>query len=230
MHDLLDIERRDVTGLPPAFRPESRQRPIYLASGPTLSFTKRAIDIAVAGLGLLFFLPALIAIAIAVRLDSSGPVFYRQTRTGLGGKTFRILKFRSMRVCESGDAVQQARADDPRVTRIGRFLRASSLDELPQLINVLRGEMSLVGPRPHALKHDEYYGARIEGYWQRFGTRPGITGLAQVEGLRGETRTVEDMARRIDSDLAYLREWNLGRDIAILIRTVGVVLRGDNAF
>jgi putative colanic acid biosysnthesis UDP-glucose lipid carrier transferase len=207
-----------------------RTRVLGKTSAPARSWAKRAFDVAASVVGLIFLAPAFVAIAIAIKLDSKGPVFYSQRRSGLGGQPFHILKFRSMKVCERGAAIRQAKANDPRITRIGRFLRMTSIDELPQLINVLRGDMSIVGPRPHALVHDEYYGARIESYWQRFATRPGITGLAQVNGLRGETRTIDDMAKRVDQDLRYLRGWHIGQDLTILMRTVAIVMSCKNAY
>ena len=170
-------------------------------------------------------------IALAVRLSSPGPIFFRQERCGLDGKPFSVFKFRSMSVLEAGDQpdLQQATRNDPRVTPVGAFLRRWSLDELPQLFNVIRGEMSLVGPRPHALVHNDYYRQHVAGYMQRHAFKPGITGLAQVEGWRGETAELESMARRIDADLRYQRNWSLQLDIKILIRTL-LHLRSPNAY
>jgi lipopolysaccharide/colanic/teichoic acid biosynthesis glycosyltransferase len=184
------------------------------------SWAKRALDITGAGVGLLFLSAFFIAIAVMIRLESPGPALFCQRRTGYRGKEFKIYKFRSMRVAEDGEVIKQASRGDDRITRLGAFLRQSSIDELPQLINVLKGDMSLVGPRPHAIAHDRYYGAAIAEYDARFLVRPGITGLAQVLGHRGATPDVESMARRIDKDLEYIRRWSLKLDILILWRTV----------
>lgn len=191
---------------------------------------KRLLDVVGAGALLLVLLPFLLLIALAVVLDTRGPVFFRQTRTGLNGKPFQIYKFRSMRVLEDGPQIVQATKNDDRITRVGGFLRRSSLDELPQLLNVLRGDMSLVGPRPHALAHDRYYGDLIPEYHRRFRTRPGITGLSQVSNLRGETRTVEQMRRRIETDNRYIDGWSIRSDVVILIRTAVLVWRDEQAY
>lgn len=193
---------------------------------------KAAVDIVLAALGLVALAPLFIVIAIAIRIDSRGSVFFRQTRTGLNNRPFRIYKFRTMRPHESVDGtVAQATRDDVRITRVGRFLRRTSLDELPQLLNVVRGEMSLVGPRPHALEHDRLYSREIPNYVYRFGVRPGLTGLAQVSGSRGETPTVADMERRIDLDLQYIQSRNLALDIKIIIMTLYLeVKRKSNAY
>lgn len=191
--------------------------------GPGASSVKRVFDV-IAALGLLVFLaPSFLAIMTAIKLDTPGPVFFRQRRTGMNGVPFRVYKFRSMTVAEDGDTVKQATKNDQRVTRVGWFLRRSSLDELPQLLNVIQGQMSLVGPRPHALAHDEYYGAQIPTYEQRFRTRPGITGLSQVKGLRGETETVGDMEQRIRFDNIYIENWSMLSDLKILMMTAVVV-------
>lgn len=181
---------------------------------------KRLLDIVGAAVGLLILTPLFLLVCIAIRMEGPGGALFRQQRTGYRGQKFTIHKFRTMRVVEDGDDVVQAVKGDDRITVVGRFLRRSSVDELPQLINVLRGEMSLVGPRPHAVAHDDYYGRRVPGYDNRFLAKPGITGLAQVSGLRGETRDVADMAARIDKDLDYIREWSLWLDIQILARTL----------
>jgi putative colanic acid biosynthesis UDP-glucose lipid carrier transferase len=185
---------------------------------------KRAMDIVIAGLGLLALSPLLLLVAAAVKLTSRGPVLFRQRRYGLDGEEIVVYKFRSMKVCEDGEVVAQARKDDPRVTRVGAFLRKTSIDELPQLLNVIQGKMSLVGPRPHAIAHNELYRKLINGYMIRHKVRPGITGLAQVNGLRGETETLEKMSERVRYDLEYLRHWSPWMDIKILFRTLGVVL------
>ncbi len=178
------------------------------------------MDVTVAGLGLLALAPLFLLLALMIRLDSSGPVLFCQTRKGLNGRAFRIYKFRTMRVLEDGAVVRQATRGDARVTRVGRILRATSIDELPQLLNVLLGEMSLVGPRPHALAHDEYYSREIAAYDHRFRVKPGITGWAQVNGARGETPTVDHMRRRIELDLWYVQNKCFILDCAILAKTI----------
>lgn len=191
---------------------------------------KRFIDVVVAGLALLFFAPVLLLAALLIKLESPGPVLFRQTRGGLNGRTFTIYKLRSMRCEENGEKVVQASRNDDRITKSGRFLRSTSIDELPQLINVLKGDMSLVGPRPHAMAHDAYYGALISTYNMRFQAKPGLTGLAQIRGLRGGTTDVEDMAARIKADIAYIDGWSLMSDIRILLLTVPHLLLAENAY
>ena len=192
---------------------------------------KRTFDLLTAGAGLLFIAPMLLLIALAVKISSPGTVLFRQERYGLDGKRFAVYKFRSMRVLEAGDqpGLQQATRNDPRVTPVGAIIRRWSLDEFPQLFNVLKGEMSLVGPRPHAVEHNEYYRRHVAGYMQRHAFKPGITGLAQVEGWRGETANLESMAARVDADLRYQRNWSLKLDIKILIKTL-LHLRSPNAY
>jgi len=186
---------------------------------------KRALDVVVAVLALLLFLPLLLLIAAAIRAEGPGEVLFRQARTGLQGRRFTILKFRTMRPAAASDPrVQQARRGDPRVTRVGRVLRKLSLDELPQLINVLRGEMSLVGPRPHALSHDAAWAERVPGYANRFQAKPGLTGLAQVRGLRGEIHDEESLRRRIAADLEYIETWSFAGDLKLLALTAPRVL------
>jgi putative colanic acid biosynthesis UDP-glucose lipid carrier transferase len=172
-----------------------------------------------------FFLPLFLITAVAVKLDSSGPIIFRQRRSGFNSKEFVIFKFRTMTVLEDGPIITQACRDDLRVTRIGRFLRRLSLDELPQLYNVLRGDMSLVGPRPHALAHDDEYKVHIANYAFRHHVKPGMTGLAQVNGLRGETASLEQMVERVKFDLWYINNWSPGLDLNILLRTCFEVLR-----
>ena len=171
---------------------------------------------------LLLISPILLMVAIAIKLDSPGPVFFRQNRTGWNGKKFSIWKFRSMyggqQVVEV-EELKQAQKDDPRITKVGAFIRKTSLDELPQLFNVLTGEMSLVGPRPHAVQHDESYSRRVTDYYVRHNIKPGITGLAQVRGFRGETKDIDLMTKRIESDIEYINNWSVWLDIAILART-----------
>jgi putative colanic acid biosynthesis UDP-glucose lipid carrier transferase len=191
---------------------------------------KRLSDFALASLILLAISPLMLAIGIGVKLSSPGPVLFKQRRYGLDGRRIVVYKFRSMTVAEDGDVVRQATKDDQRVTRFGAFLRRSSLDELPQFINVLQGRMSIVGPRPHAVAHNEMYRKLIRGYMIRHKVKPGITGLAQVNGLRGETDTVDKMKARIDCDLAYLRNWSLALDLKIVLKTVVVVVQRRNAY
>jgi Undecaprenyl-phosphate glucose phosphotransferase len=191
---------------------------------------KRAFDITVATLGLLAIAPFLLVVSLAVLLESPGPVLFRQARGGFNGRAFHILKFRTMRVMEDGPMITQATLNDRRLTRIGRWLRRSSVDELPQLINVLRGDMSLVGPRPHALAHDAQYSSLISNYPYRHHVKPGITGWAQVNGFRGETARVSLMKQRIDLDLWYVTNWSFWLDLRILFWTVLEVLRTRNAF
>jgi putative colanic acid biosynthesis UDP-glucose lipid carrier transferase len=194
------------------------------------SKAKRALDIAVSAAALVFLAPLLLVIAAAVWVESPGPILFRQHRTGYAGRVFSILKFRSMTVQEDGDRVAQARQGDLRVTRVGAVLRKLSFDELPQLINVLRGEMSLVGPRPHAVAHDRQFRQWVPNYAKRFAARPGITGLAQVNGLRGEIVRESSIILRAAADIRYIETWSLRRDIWILVRTALLVLRDPAAF
>ena len=193
------------------------------------SMIKRTSDI-VLGLAIqLALLPAMLVIALAVKLTSPGPVIFRQRRYGLYGEEIIVYKFRSMTVSDDGAAIVQAQVNDPRLTPIGAFLRRSSLDELPQFFNVLQGRMSIVGPRPHAVAHNEQYRKLIKGYMLRHKVKPGITGWAQVNGLRGETETLDKMQARIQYDLDYLRSWSLWLDLWIILKTVKVVLTRHNA-
>jgi putative colanic acid biosynthesis UDP-glucose lipid carrier transferase len=180
---------------------------------------KRLLDIFGALAGLMVLAPLLLLVAVLIVLESPGSPIFRQRRSGYRGAPFVIYKFRTMRVAEDGPNVVQARREDSRVTLVGSLLRRTSVDELPQLLNVLKGEMSLVGPRPHALAHDDYYGARITEYQGRFRAKPGLTGLAQVSGLRGPTPDVATMAARIEKDLDYIREWSILLDLRILCQT-----------
>jgi Undecaprenyl-phosphate glucose phosphotransferase len=191
---------------------------------------KRAFDLAIATLSLIVLSPLMIVIAIALKLDSSGPIIFRQRRKGFNGREFFIYKFRTMTVLEDGPRVQQAGHTDSRVTRFGRILRQTSIDELPQLINVLIGTMSIVGPRPHAVCHDDEYGRQIGNYAFRHHVKPGITGWAQVNGFRGGTPRLEQMQKRIDLDLWYISNWSIGLDLQICMRTCFELLRGRNAY
>ncbi|NGM37624.1 exopolysaccharide biosynthesis polyprenyl glycosylphosphotransferase [Methylobacterium sp. DB0501] len=196
-------------------------------AGPVL---KRAFDIVGSALGLVLLLPLLLAIAVLIKWDSPGPVLFRQSRIGLGNRPFRVWKFRTMSCCENGPVIRQAQPGDPRVTRIGRFLRRTSLDELPQLVNVLLGSMSLVGPRPHAVAHDAHFAGLVDRYAERHAMRPGITGWAQVRGCRGETPNAAAMQRRVDLDLAYIEHWSVLLDLIILAMTLREVFRSQAAY
>ena len=220
--DLIQARIVDVNGMPALAICDT---PLHGADGAS----KRLTDIVLAAVGLLLLAPVFAIIAMAIKLTSPGPVFFKQRRYGLEGEEILVYKFRSMTVLEDGGEVRQASKADARITPIGRFLRRSSLDELPQLINVLEGKMSLVGPRPHAVAHNEIYRKLISGYMIRHKVRPGITGWAQVHGLRGETETIDKMEQRIHYDLDYLSNWSWWLDMRILVRTVRIVLSGHNA-
>lgn len=202
---------------------------LELRTGPGRA-AKRGLDIMASALLLVLLLPALALIAAALAVESGGPIFFRQARGGAGGRPFLVVKFRTMRVLEDGPDLAQARRGDARVTRLGAFLRRTSLDELPQLWNVLRGDMSLVGPRPHALAHDRHYAGLIGRYALRQQVKPGMTGLAQVSGLRGETATVEAMAARVEADIRYIETWSFRQDIRILFTTARIVLFDRSAY
>jgi putative colanic acid biosysnthesis UDP-glucose lipid carrier transferase len=209
---LEDIGTEPISSAPTGFRKGS----LRLRN----SRLKRLTDIIGAGLGLLILLPFLALVALFVVLESRGPVIFRQRRSGLDGKVFTIYKFCTMNVMEDGADVAQATRSDHRVTWVGKFLRRSSIDELPQLVNVLKGEMSLVGPRPHAVAHDRYYAQTVPSYHLRFHAKPGITGLAQISGFRGEVRDIQHMEARVARDLRYIRKWSSAMDIRILFITV----------
>jgi Undecaprenyl-phosphate glucose phosphotransferase len=181
---------------------------------------KRPFDLVFAAAAILVSTPLLILVTLLIKLDSPGPIFFVQRRFGFNQQPFRIIKFRSMRTLDDGAVIQQARPDDPRLTRIGRWLRRWNIDEIPQLFNVLTGDMSLVGPRPHALSHDREYEHRISLYARRHNMKPGITGWAQIHGLRGETDTDEKMRKRVEYDLFYIDNWSLWLDLKIIARTV----------
>jgi Undecaprenyl-phosphate glucose phosphotransferase len=191
---------------------------------------KRTLDVAGALTGLILLLPLLAIVSVAIKLDSKGPVLFRQVRIGFSGRAFRIYKFRTMTVTEDGDVIPQARRNDSRVTRIGRLLRRTSIDELPQLLNVLKGEMSLVGPRPHALAHDNQYTRLIANYSFRHHMKPGITGWAQVCGFRGATPTMDLMEQRLEHDLWYINNWSIWLDIKTVLLTTVRVMSQDEAY
>lgn len=206
---------------------------IELQRGPrtaTEQFVKRAFDIVVAATALLLFLPLLAMTAVAIKLDSPGPIIFRQRRCGFNGRLFSILKFRTMTVMDDGPTIIPAQQNDARITRIGSWLRRTSIDELPQFLNVLRGTMSVVGPRPHAMAHDVQFNNLVSNYAVRQHVKPGLTGWAQVNGCRGELRTVPDIERRISLDLWYIDNWNILLDFKIMLMTVIEILRGKNAY
>jgi len=196
----------------------------------TAGVVKRALDMIIVLAALPVLLPLMAVIAVAIRLTSPGPAIFKQRRYGLDGEEILVYKFRSMRVCEDGDTIRQAQKGDARITRIGAFLRKNSLDELPQFVNVLQGRMSIVGPRPHAVAHNEIYRNLIKGYMIRHKVKPGITGWAQVNGYRGETRTLDKMQARIDHDLDYLRNWSLRLDLHIILKTILVILKDRGVY
>lgn len=212
-YDFLYSRVEDINGTPIIPIIDSRIKGINI-------FLKRVEDICVASAILMLISPLLLCIAIAIKLNSKGPVFFKQIRYGLNGKPILVYKFRSMSVMENGADVKQAVKNDPRVTKVGSFLRKTSLDELPQFINVILGNMSVVGPRPHAAAHNEEYRKLITGYMLRHKVKPGITGLAQIRGWRGETDTLDKMERRVDCDLEYIRTWSLLLDLKIIFLTV----------
>ncbi len=221
--ELLHSRWTSISGLPIV---SVFENPFYGIDG----LVKRSLDVVLASLLLAATALPMLAIALLVKLTSPGPVLFRQKRYGLDGRQILVWKFRTMRVCEDGPQVTQATRNDPRLTPIGGFLRGASLDELPQLFNVLQGTMSLVGPRPHANTHNEEYRKLIDGYMLRHKVKPGITGLAQVSGWRGETDTLEKMQNRVACDHRYIREWSLWMDVKILLRTLLVVLSRRNAY
>ena len=191
---------------------------------------KRTVDVILAAIAIVLNSPLMLITALLIKLDSSGPILFRQRRNGFNGRTFFIYKFRTMRVLEDGDIIHQATHDDPRVTRLGRWLRQTSIDELPQLFNVIIGNMSLVGPRPHAVAHNNEYQDIVSHYAFRHHVKPGITGWAQVNGYRGQTQTVEMMAHRVEYDLWYINHWSPWLDLRILLKTLVVVFRQPTAF
>ena len=237
-HHFVDVRLFPVTGDLPLFNPDASMlggMPVInlVASSRdvSLAWAKPVFDRLFALVALVGLLPLLVVIALLVKGTSAGPVFFRQRRMGADGREFTILKFRSMRVhVEEAGTLTQARQGDPRITPIGRLLRKSSLDELPQFINVLLGQMSVVGPRPHALEHDDYYMRLVDGYMYRYRIKPGITGLAQVNGCRGETARIELMAKRVSLDLFYIQNWSFWLDLKIVWMTVFKGFSGRNAY
>ena len=223
MLDLIQARIDSITGMPTIAICET---PFYGMRG----LLKRSTDIVISLFILLLTWPVLLGIAIAVKLSSPGPAVFRQTRYGLDGGKIIVYKFRTMRVCEDGEDVVQAKPHDERVTALGSFLRHTSLDELPQFINVLQGRMSVVGPRPHAVAHNELYRKVIKGYMVRHKVKPGITGWAQVNGYRGQTDTLEKMQKRVEYDLDYLRNWSIGLDLWIILKTARLILWDRKAF
>jgi undecaprenyl-phosphate galactose phosphotransferase/putative colanic acid biosynthesis UDP-glucose lipid carrier transferase len=228
---LPDIRVRTLT----SYASSARQRVLAIEiqraplSGAERS-VKRLMDVVIASLALLFFAPVMLLTAIAIKLDSSGPVIFKQSRKGFNGKRFVMFKFRTMTVQENGDSVVQATRADPRVTSIGALLRSASIDELPQLVNVLIGDMSLIGPRPHALAHDTYFEKLLGEYAFRHHVKPGMTGWAQCNGARGATPTIDHISERVKLDLWYINNWSLWLDVQILIKTFFEVLRKRNAY
>ncbi len=246
IHYLLD-ELRDTTVslyyLPDVFMYDMIQSRFFTTEGiPLISLCespfigkkaliKRLSDLILSSLILILISPLLVLIAIAVKITSPGPVIFKQLRYGLDGQAIEVYKFRSMTVCENNGAkVRQASRDDYRVTPLGAFLRKQSLDELPQFVNVFQGRMSIVGPRPHAVAHNELYRKQIKGYMIRHKVKPGITGWAQINGYRGETDTIEKMQARIEYDLNYLRHWSLSLDLIIIFKTMSVIFKDENAY
>jgi putative colanic acid biosynthesis UDP-glucose lipid carrier transferase len=221
--DLIQSRTGEILGIPVVSMCET---PFFGHRG----LIKRAMDTVIASIAVVVLSPLLLLIALLVKLTSPGPVIFRQRRYGLDGEEIRILKFRTMTVVEDGSEIRQATRDDERVTRVGRVLRRYSLDELPQLFNVLGGSMSLVGPRPHAVAHNEEYRKLIKGYMVRHKVPPGITGLAQVSGCRGETRTLAEMQARVAYDLDYLRQWSPMLDLTILFKTAMLLLWDRKAY
>jgi len=201
-----------------------------MASTVATSRRKRAFDVFMALGALLFFLPLLLTVALLVRLESAGPALFRQRRTGLNGEIFTVFKFRTMTVAEDGATVRQATRDDARVTALGAVLRKFSIDELPQLLNILRGEMSLIGPRPHAVAHDETWSNLAPGYSLRFRAKPGLTGYAAVCGFRGEVKELQAIIDRVDADNEYIDTWSFGLDMKIVWRTLPLIFADTRAY
>jgi putative colanic acid biosynthesis UDP-glucose lipid carrier transferase len=221
--DLIQCRTSELGGLPIVSLCET---PFHGTQG----MIKAASDYLIASVVLILISPVMLAIAIGVKLTSPGSVIFKQRRYGLDGREIVVYKFRTMTVSEDSDNIRQATRNDDRITKFGAFLRRYSLDELPQFINVLQGTMSVVGPRPHAVAHNEEYRSVIKGYMMRHKVNPGITGLAQVLGYRGETESIEAMQNRVKYDLDYLRNWSLGLDLRIIFRTIRIMFRDDMAY
>jgi len=220
---LLNHSVSEVAGIPVIHLNESP-----LTANPSAALLKSALDRVLALLAIVVLSPLMLALAVAVKLSSPGPVLFKQPRHGWNGRVFQMLKFRSMRIHQD-NGVTQATRHDNRITPVGRFIRRTSLDELPQFFNVLMGDMSLVGPRPHAVVHNDYYAQKIQAYMNRHRIKPGITGLAQINGARGETDTLDKMERRVQLDLDYINSWCLWLDIKILCKTP-LALLSRNAY
>ncbi len=220
----------EVEGWTPTGGSPSLIAPTPVIDRVAISRRKRAFDVLMSFGALLFFLPLLLSIAMLVKLESRGPALFHQRRTGLHGKIFTVFKFRTMTVAEDGQTVRQAIRDDDRVTALGATLRKFSLDELPQLLNVLRGEMSLIGPRPHAVAHDETWGKLAPGYDLRFRARPGLTGYAAICGFRGEVRELQAIIDRIDADNDYIDTWSFALDMRIVWRTLPLIFSDTRAY
>jgi len=216
LYEMFPAERRGAAGM--------------RASRAATSKTKRLIDVVLSLVAITFFLPLFAMVAIAIKLDSRGSVIFKQRRSGLYGEQFQIFKFRTMTVCEDGAEIVHARKQDSRVTKVGAFLRSTSIDELPQLFNVLKGDMSLIGPRPHALAHDRHYGGLIHHYRWRYRVKPGLTGLAQIRGLRGEVHNPDWMRQRISADCEYVENWSLMLDLAIIGKTIPLLFNDSTAY
>jgi putative colanic acid biosynthesis UDP-glucose lipid carrier transferase len=221
--DLIQCRTGDVDGMPVIALCET---PFHGSRG----VVKTLSDYIIASVVLLVTSPLLLAIAIAIKSTSPGSVIFKQRRYGLDGRDIIVYKFRTMTVSEDSDTIRQVTRDDGRVTKVGAFLRKYSLDELPQFLNVLQGRMSVVGPRPHAVAHNEEYRLLIKGYMVRHKVNPGITGLAQIQGFRGETTSVDDMRKRVECDLEYLRNWSLAMDLRIILKTMTMIFSDEMAY
>ncbi len=217
------LDRRTASSLGQMLSVEIQRAPMSIVERAA----KRLFDIVFASIAIAAVFPILAIAALAIKLDSAGPAIFRQRRMGFNERQFVIYKFRTMQVIEDGNKIVQAKREDPRLTRVGRWLRRTSIDELPQLFNVLKGDMSLVGPRPHAVAHDDQYKRLIETYCCRHHVKPGITGWAQINGLRGETSRLEHMQRRVEFDLWYINNWSSSLDLRILLRTCLEVLKHE---
>jgi putative colanic acid biosynthesis UDP-glucose lipid carrier transferase len=231
MHNLSEFRApMDAQNWSPNGGPRTRAPGGPRAPDVATSRRKRVFDILVSAGALLLFLPLLLTIAMLVRLETPGPALFRQRRTGLNGRVFTVLKFRTMTVTEDGHSVRQATRDDARVTWLGAVLRKFSLDELPQILNVLKGEMSLIGPRPHAVAHDEAWSKLVPGYELRFRARPGLTGYAAVCGFRGEVKELQAIVDRVETDNRYIDTWSFALDLRILWQTLPLIFADTRAY